>query len=85
MLDPRYIACILAQQTAMKIVKSHVRKQGRIRISEVSHAMWTKLAREYLAEHRELIDTELQRDQCWELARPRRRRAVSYYQITAKG
>jgi hypothetical protein len=81
-MDPRMIAVVLAQQTAMRIVKSHVRKQGRIRISEVSHAMWTKLARDYLSEHRELIDAELAGDLCWQLARPKRQRPMSINQIT---
>ena len=84
-MDARFVAVTLALQQAIRVVKAKARKEGRIRVSEISAGQWSAWGREYLQAHRELIDAELQRDLCWELARPRRRRAVSYYQITAKG
>jgi hypothetical protein len=78
-MDARFVAVILAQQAAMKIVKSHVRRQGRIRMSEVSRSQWTAMGRRYLQEHPELIQAELAGDLCWELAG---RRPLSAYQIT---
>jgi hypothetical protein len=82
-MDVMFIAVTLAHQAAIKAVKSRARSQGRIRISTVSAAEWSRLGREYLAEHRELIDAELAKDLCWELATPKRRhRPLSHNQIT---
>jgi hypothetical protein len=84
-MDAVFIAITLAHQQAIKAVKSKVRSKGRIRISEVSAAQWSVWGREYLEQHRELIQAELAKDLCWELARPKRQRPLSTNQITAKG
>jgi hypothetical protein len=73
-MDVMFVAVTLAHQAAIKAVKSKVRSQGKIRISEVSAAQWSAMGREYLAQHRELIEAELAKDLCYELASPKRRR-----------
>jgi hypothetical protein len=48
-------AIILAQQSAMRIVKRQIKAQGRVKLSTLSAATLTRIANDYLREHPELI------------------------------
>jgi hypothetical protein len=48
-------AIILAQQSAMRIVKRQIKAQGRVKLSTLSAATLTRIANDYLREHQELI------------------------------
>jgi bifunctional pyridoxal-dependent enzyme with beta-cystathionase and maltose regulon repressor activities len=51
----RHAAVILARQAAQRAVKRHIRSQGRVKLSTVSHATLTRLGNEWLDAHRELL------------------------------
>ena len=46
---------ILAQQSALRIVKRRIQAQGRVKLSTLSAATLTRIADDYLREHPELI------------------------------